>query len=132
MLLESRHTQETRNRLNVLRDVLSEHKEMIARPMITLIPSFFSLFSLPIFIISLSLGCQNLETSRSRYLLITSYFISFIPQLSTFFLYILPSTFYSKEWQSTVTARRVAALRQCFNSINISSLSMMQKPKTKD
>jgi hypothetical protein len=82
---------------------------MIARPIITLVPSIFSLFSLPFVIVSYSLGCQNIEISQLRYVLMTSYFISFIPPVITFFLYISPSTLYVKEWQSTSIGKRIAA-----------------------
>ncbi|CAF1622912.1 unnamed protein product, partial [Adineta ricciae] len=100
------------DRLNVLRNVLNENKEMITRPMIALLPSIFSLFSLPILIISLSFACQTNQINQLRYLLIISYLISFLPQLVTFFLYIYPSTFYWKEWQSTFIMRRIYRFRQ--------------------
>ncbi len=90
-----------RHRLNLLFDVLSENKEKIARPAMTLVPSIFSLFSMPLFIVSFSLGCQNLENNPLRYLLITSYFLSFIPQMMTFFLYVYPSSLYWNEWCTT-------------------------------
>lgn len=76
---------EKRYRLNLMRDVVSENKEMITRPAITLIPSIFSLFSLPLFTASFSLGCRSIENSPIRYLLIVFYLISFIPQIITFF-----------------------------------------------
>lgn len=103
---------ETRRRLYLLRDVFSDHKEMITRPTITLIPSVFSLFSLPLFIISFSFGCQNLDSNGIRYSLIAFYFISFIPQIITFFLYVYPSSLYFTEWRSTKIGQWFAALRQ--------------------
>jgi len=63
---------EIRHRLYVLRDVISDNREIISRPTITLIPSIFSLFSLPLFIISFSLGCRNIENHPTRYALIVS------------------------------------------------------------
>jgi hypothetical protein len=83
-------------------DVLIDNKELVIGPGITLIPQ---LFSLPLFIISFTLYCQNLENSWVRYLLIVSYFTSFIPQLISFMLYVLPSSFYSKEWRATKIGR---------------------------
>jgi hypothetical protein len=94
---ESRLTK-FRARLRLVLNVLSENKELIIGPGITLVPQ---LFSLPLFVISFTLYCQNLESSWVRYLLITSYFTSFIPQLTSFMLYVLPSSFYSTEWQNT-------------------------------
>ena len=67
-------------------------------PAITLVPQ---LFSLPFFIVSFTLGCRNLETSGIRYLLIASYLASLTPQLTSFLLYVSPSSFYSNEWRST-------------------------------
>ena len=88
----------TQNRFRLLIDVLTENKELVVAPAITLIPQ---LFSLPSFIASFLLGCQDLRDNNLRYLLIASFFITFIPQLISFFLYISPSSFYSKEWYAT-------------------------------
>jgi hypothetical protein len=87
-----------RTHLCLVFEVLRENKELIIGPGITLVPQ---LFSLPLFVISFTLYCQNLESSQVRYLLIASYFTSFIPQLISFMLYILPSSFYSTQWHST-------------------------------
>ena len=87
-----------RQRIRFILSVLSENKELVVGPGITLIPQ---LFSLPLFISSFTLDCQNIENSWLRYLLITSYWTSFIPQLISFFLYICPSSFYFDEWSKT-------------------------------
>jgi hypothetical protein len=89
-------------------EVLRENKELVIGPGITLIPQ---LFSLPLFAVSFTLDCQNLENSRRRYLLIALYFTSFIPQLISFFLYVSPSSFYSKEWRSTTIGGWTARLK---------------------
>jgi hypothetical protein len=91
-------------------NVLCEHKELVIGPGITLVPQ---LFSLPLFIISFTLYCQNLENSWVRYLLIVSYFTSFIPQLISFMLYVLPSTFYSTQWRATVIGQLTSDFFQC-------------------
>ena len=106
------NTNTGQNRRNLFQNVLQEHSEMITRPAITLVPSIFSLFSLPRLIVSFSLGCQSLEASPLRYLLITCYFIGFIPQSLTFCLYIYPSSFYWREWRVTTIGKRLALLRQ--------------------
>lgn len=93
------------NRLQLLRDVITENKELVIAPTFTLVPQ---LFSLPIFFASLLLACQTIETSPIRYLFITSCFAAFIPQFLTFFLYIKPSSFYSKQWHSTDLNQRIA------------------------
>ncbi len=92
-------------RIRLIMEVLSENKELVIGPGITLVPQ---LFSLPLFIISFTLFCQNLESSWVRYLLIASYFTSFIPQLISFMLYILPSSFYSGEWHRTKISRWIS------------------------
>lgn len=98
-------------RRTVWRDVLNENKEMIARPAITLIPSSFSLFSLPLFILAFSLGCRNIDEHPLRYLVLTFYFLTFIPSMITFILYIYPSSFYWREWQSTEMSQRMSNFR---------------------
>jgi len=72
-----------KSRLSLLRDVLIENKELIIGPGVTLIPQ---LFSFPLFIVSIAFACQEIENSSLRYLLIISYLIRFIPQLTSFFL----------------------------------------------
>jgi hypothetical protein len=111
---------------------MQENSEMITRPAITLVPSMFSLFSLPLLIVSFSLGCQNLENSPLRYLLITCYFIGFIPQIFTFCLYIYRSSFYWKEWQATAISRRITALRQDQPLKTLSTLSNFRQQQKKD
>jgi hypothetical protein len=121
IFVEGGRLHEKQNRMNAFRDVINEHKELIARPIVALIPSMFHLFSLPLFIASFSLGCQDLETNPLRPFLITCYFISFIPQMLTFLLYIRPSTVYSNEWRSTAIAIRLAAIRSQFSLPNRTS-----------
>lgn len=74
----------------------------------TLVPQ---LFSLPLFIVSLTLVCETLETSSIRYLLIVSYFASYVPQLISFLLYISPSSLYSHEWRATELSKRLSILK---------------------
>ena len=98
-----------RSRLQLLRTVLTENKELVIGPAFTLIPQ---LFSLPYFIASLILQCRNLQHSVVRYLLTASYFTTFIPPLISFRLYISPSTFYSQEWQATNVAKWLTRFKQ--------------------
>ncbi len=98
-----------KNRLLFFRDVLIENKELILGPGITLIPQ---LFSLPLLIISIAFACQDIETSSIRYPLIISYIISFIPQLTTYFLYISSSSFYKQEWHLTKLSKWFQSFRR--------------------
>ena len=102
----------SRPRPNVLREVLTENKELIARPAITLIPSLFSLFSLPLFIMALAFVCQNLEQHPLRHLLLTFYLLIFVPSIMTFILYIYPSSFYWDQWLQTDMSRRIIMMRK--------------------
>ena len=111
-----------RSRVTVFQDVFNENREIITRPAITLIPSLFSLFSLPLFIISFSLGCQNLEDNPLGYLLIIFYFVTFIPQIGMFSLYIYPSSCYWKHWESTRISQWINARRQYHPFQDITSL----------
>ena len=95
-------------RFHLLREVLAENKELVIGPAFTLVPQ---LFSLPLFIASLLLVCQTIETNPIRYLLIISYFTSFIPQVISFSLYISPSSLYSQEWQMTAIRRHLARIK---------------------
>ena len=117
------------NRRKLFRNVLNENRETITRPAITLIPSIFSLFSLPFLIISFSLGCRNLDDNPLRHLLLTFYLMTFLPQMLMFVLYIYPSSFYWKEWQSTAICQRITTRRhrQSFPSQTTFSVTNEQK-----
>ncbi len=98
-----------KNRLLFFCDVLIENKELIVGPGITLTPQ---LFSLPLLIISIVFACQEIENSSIRYLLIISYIISFIPQLTSYFLYISSSSFYKQEWRLTKLSKWFQSFRR--------------------
>ena len=97
------------NRLHLLRTVLAENKELVIGPAFTLLPQ---LFSLPYFVASLMLQCSDLQRTGLRYLLMVSYFTAFIPPLTSFLLYISPSTFYSQEWQATSIGKWLMSFKQ--------------------
>ena len=98
-----------RRSLHLLREVLHENKELVIGPAFTLVPQ---LFSLPLFAASLLLACQTIETSPIRYLFIFSIFASFVPHLTSFFLYISPSTFYTTEWRATALGQRLTRMQE--------------------
>ena len=109
-----------RARLRLIVDVLHENKEFVVGPAITLVPQ---LFSLPLFISSFVFDCQNLEDSWLRHFLIVSYWISFTPQWTSFFLYIIPSSLYSNEWGQT-------KVRQWINTLSYRHSSAPRKATT--
>jgi hypothetical protein len=90
------------------------HKEHYVTPMIIV------LSSLPQTILSFSYACTELKQPWQRYTLLTAYFLSYLPQMLGFILYVLPSTTYSEEFQQTIigkifvrqTRRAVAAKQQ--------------------
>ena len=91
-----------RQRVRLIVDVLRENQEFVIGPAITLVPQ---LFSLPLFISSFLFNCRNLEEGWLRHFFIASYWISFTPQWTSFFLYISTSSFYSSEWHKTSLGR---------------------------
>ena len=58
-------------------------------------PSILILLSFPRLIISFIKGCMR--SARQPWLYLFGYFISFIPSILTFFVFVLPSKFYKKE-----------------------------------
>ena len=104
-------TQDRSVRMNfrLLKTVLIENKELVIAPAFTLIPQ---LFSLPFFLASLILKCQNFNNNNLRYLLILSYFIKFVPQLTSFWLYISPSSLYCTQWERTRLSNWIKKFRR--------------------
>jgi hypothetical protein len=70
-------------------------------------PIIIVLSSLPQAILSFSYACSELKQSWQRYTLLTAYFLSYLPQMLGFILYVLPSTTYSAEFRQTVVGRRL-------------------------
>jgi hypothetical protein len=89
-------------------NLLNENKELILAPLVTMLPQ---LFSLPQFIISFSLACQEFQVDWQRYLLIISYFITYLPQVISYKLYISPSTFYKNEFHTTLLKKKINKLQ---------------------
>jgi hypothetical protein len=85
-----------------------KNKDLILAPLVTMLPQ---LFSLPQFILSFSLACQEFKTEWHRYLLIISYFIMYLPQVFSYKLYISPSSFYTEEFNATELNKRISQLR---------------------
>ena len=82
-----------------LRQQLSEHKQLLISPMVLV------LLSLPRLIISLISGC--VDVSRHAWLYLLGYFISFIPSVMIFVVFVLPSGLYKRQFrQSTKQWRR--------------------------
>ncbi|CAF1233974.1 unnamed protein product [Adineta ricciae] len=94
------------NRKQSCMKVFQQYKDLF-------IPSIFIILSaLPQFIISFSLACtQFLEVPWQRYLIITFYFLSYLPQTTNYILFILPSKFYQTEFEQTSFAQILNTLK---------------------
>ncbi|CAF1040057.1 unnamed protein product [Didymodactylos carnosus] len=98
------NTNRDQSHTSVLRQQFQQYKELF-------IPPFFILVSaLPQFIISFSLACTEINIAWQRYLLMVAYFLSYVPQLFGYILFILPSALYKTEFYSTTLGRRLAKL----------------------
>ena len=76
----------------------NEHKQLILSPILLVILSF------PRLLISLLSGC--VKVSRSPWLYLSGYFISFIPSTCIFVIFILPSTFYKEQFRQSIISWR--------------------------
>ncbi|CAF2027459.1 unnamed protein product [Rotaria magnacalcarata] len=77
-----------------------EHKHLLISPLILLI------LSLPRLLIS---GCMKSE--RDSWLFMLSYFLSFVPPILTFPIFVMPSETYTKAFKNSIVRRRVAIQR---------------------
>jgi hypothetical protein len=93
------NTQETF--VNLFKKQFKIHKEYYITPMIIV----FS--SLPQTILSFSYACTELKQSWQQNILLTTYFLSYLPQMLGFILHVLPSTVYTEEFQQTVIGKRL-------------------------
>jgi hypothetical protein len=76
-------------------------KELYITPMIII------LSSLPQAILSFSYACRELKQLWQRYSLLAAYFLSYLPQMLGFILYVLPSTTFSEEFRKTLIGKRL-------------------------
>ena len=84
-----------------VREQFNEHKQLIIGPIILL------LLSLPRLIILLLPGCTKVKTSEYFLLYLSSYFISIIPSMVIFLMFVAPSELYMKTFkQSLKTVRQ--------------------------
>ncbi|CAF1050070.1 unnamed protein product, partial [Adineta steineri] len=86
--------------VSVFMTQLKTQKEQYVTPVIIV------LSSLPQIILSFSYACSELKQSWQRYTLLTTYFLSYIPQMLGFILYVLPSKTYSEEFRQTLIGKR--------------------------
>jgi uncharacterized membrane protein (DUF485 family) len=86
-----------------LREQWRHHSHLIFSPIILV------LLAIPRLIISFLSGCM--KSHRYPGLFLAGYFISFVPPLLTFVVYVVPSKTYKKEFNTLVARYRVALQR---------------------
>ncbi|CAF1493972.1 unnamed protein product [Adineta steineri] len=86
-----------------LLDQINHHKQLVISPVILVILLF------PRFLVSLLSTC--VKSSRNPWLYLCGYFVSFIPSSFIFIIFVLPSTFYRKEFIKTITSWRQRFMR---------------------
>jgi hypothetical protein len=81
-----------------LRQQFEDHKNIIISPIVLCV------LSLPRLIISFLSGC--VRASHDPRLYLAGYYVSFIPSISIFIVYVLPSVFYRKQFRETIKSLR--------------------------
>jgi hypothetical protein len=80
---------------NLLMQQFKKQKELYINPAIII------LSALPQIVLSFSIACTELSSAWQRYLLLITYFLSYLPQMISLVLHILPSTLYKREFHET-------------------------------
>jgi hypothetical protein len=106
-------TKKTRQQLNihpnqtykeVLRKQFQQHKHLLTAPIVLII------LALPRLIITFVSKCM--KSSNDSWLFLGGYFISFVPPMLTFVIFIRPSKFYMREFRKTVVQYRTRIQRR--------------------
>ena len=79
---------------------LQQHKHLLIAPVILVI------LALPRLILSFVSGCM--KSARSPWLFLGGYFVSFVPPMLTFVIFVLPSKLYKREFHQTIRRHRQA------------------------
>ena len=89
---------------DVLRAQFHQHKHLLTAPIVLVI------LALPRLILMFISKCM--KSSNDAWLFLVGYFISFIPPMLTFVIFILPSNFYKKEFRKTIQQYRTIIRRR--------------------
>ena len=87
-----------KNFRKLLREQFQQHKHLFLAPIVSI------LLSIPRLIIAYTTECM--QTENDVWLYLFSYFISFIPPMLTFLVFVMPSKVFKKEFQKTVRKYR--------------------------
>jgi hypothetical protein len=93
----------------IVLEQFQEHRHLLTAPIVLVI------LALPRLIITFISKCM--KSSDDVWLFLTGYFISFIPAMLTFVVFIVPSKFYTKEFHKSVHKFRIVIQRR-FNRIS--------------
>ena len=95
---------QNRSYKDVFREQFQQHKHLLTAPIVLVI------LAVPRLILMFISKCM--KTSNDAWLFLLGYFISFIPPMLIFMIFILPSKFYKQEfWKTIQQYRRI--IRQC-------------------
>jgi len=82
-----------------LHNQFQKHNRLLIAPILLVI------FALPRLIISFTSGCM--KSDENSWLFITGYFVSFIPPMVTFFLFVFPSKLYREEFNKSIKKHQI-------------------------
>ena len=91
----------------VFRDQIHQHKHLLIAPLVLI------LLAIPRLILTYLSKCM--ESDDDIWLYLVGYFISFLPSMMSFLVFVMPSKFYKKEFRKTIDQYR-KVLRTLFES----------------
>jgi hypothetical protein len=86
------------------KQILLQHRHLLIGPIILIV------LALPRLLITFISKCM--KSANDPWLYLLGYFISFVPSMLTFILFIVASKFYSKELRKTLTRYRTTIQRR--------------------
>ena len=102
-------SQTRRNYREFLREQLQQHRHLLVAPLV------LSVLAVPRLIISFVSGCM--KSSDDSWVFLAGYFISFIPSMLTFVVFVLPSTVYKTEFLKSLGRYRTIMLTLLHRSL---------------
>jgi hypothetical protein len=90
--------------VEILQEQFRQHKHLLTAPVILV------LLAMPRLIITFVSKCMT--STNDSWLFLIGYFISFIPTMLTFVVFVLPSKFYKEEFQKTIQRYRTNIQRR--------------------
>mgnify|MGYP001118537749 CR=1 FL=1 len=85
-------------------------KEFMESKSLLISPVILVILALPRLIITFTSGCM--KSARDPWIFLTGYFVSFVPSLTTFVVFVIPSSVYKKEFNDLVLQPFITFIRQ--------------------